>query len=169
MDTPISTAFGLKSNKSKSNERPNSHTKLRLIEKSPPRKVMKFYEKGDPSQIVDLDSTAVFKNGVLGTVHNKGSNEKFKKKGHLRQMEDLLTKMNQYEQSTPVNGSSFAAHDQSQDQPRKDLFFKRYSKPINPAAKIDHEAIKYHAASVMVSHLEAEKQREERRKRFVVY
>lgn len=153
---------------SKSSSRVKSSSRPTKTDKSPPRKVMKFYEKGDPKQIVDLDSTAMFKNGVLGASHSKGSQERYKKRGHLRQMEDLLAQMNNGEQSTPVRRISPANGSLPQDQQRKDLFFKRYSRPQNTPSKIDHEAIKYHAATVMVAQLEADKQREDKRRRFVV-
>jgi hypothetical protein len=172
-DTPISTVYHNNLKKEKVSDASHSNSRPSLVQKSPPRKVIKFYEKGDPTQIVDLSSTSMFKRGLLNSVHNKDGHqsvERIKKKGYLKQMEEILTQMKNGENSNHVKKNIFSIDNTTQapgSDPKKDLFFRRYTKLPTPTTRIDHDAIKYHSASFKVSQLEADKKREDTRKQFV--
>jgi hypothetical protein len=142
--------------------------------KGPPPKAKKFYEKTEPSKITDLNTTSMFKNGLMGAGAGRSAStgqNRFKKKGHLQQMDDLMKDMDSRHERS-ANGQNIFKQDlgdpsDSNRSPKIDLFFKRYNKMPMRLDRIDHDEIKAHANGVKVAQLEADRQREERRKRFV--
>lgn len=144
----------------------NANTKSSTINRAPPPRAKKFYEKMEPSKITDLNSTSMFKNGILGGAQGRSvstGQNRYKKKSHLRRMEEIL----QAESSKNIFKSDEDEQRDSGRGPKIDLFFKRYTKLPMRFDRIDHDEIKVHSTSVKVAQLEAERLREERRKRFV--
>jgi hypothetical protein len=144
----------------------NANSRPSGANRAPPPKAKKFYEKAEPEKITDLHSTSVFHKGILGAGAGRSvstGEQRFKKKGHLRQMEDIMDN----EHSHNVFRPSADGQKDSNGNPKLDLFFKRYAKLPGKQDRIDHGEIKAHSNHVKVAQLEAERIREDRRKRFV--
>lgn len=153
-------------NKSTRDDHSNANSKPSAGQRGPPPKAKKFYEKAEAEKITDLQTTSVFKNGIIGNGAGRSAStgdQKIKKKGYLRQMEEIL----EADKHQNLFKSDEMNREGSTTSPKIDLFFKRYAKLPTRQDKIDHNEIKAHSNQVKVAQLEAEKIREEKRKRFV--